>query len=523
MRAVVLLGPQAPLKTTVADGVDLAGAPRLAGDRRAFFRFLGRPISRKLIADLQARIVRQYRAKGFAFVSVSTPEQEISTGVLQVRVVEFHLGAKAVAGASPRDAAYIASRIRAHPGGPIDADLLSQDLDWLNRSAFRHIEPLITPGADFGATDLRLQATRSRPWSAYVGYANSGSPQTGLDRFFAGGQAALPLLHDAVISYQFTGSDDALFEQSRLFNLAAQPQYISHAGRIVIPTWPRQDIEASINYVRSYQPVQVFVSRQTTVETAIAYRSALSNLYARLPGEVAIGVEAKSQDSQTLFGETDILHRAFEVFQATVAYAQQETDAYGRTSADLTVRLSPGAVDHRNTSAVFTAVSQGRFNEANYLYVSGALNRSTRLPALWGQGGFSLSNTLSGQYSATALPLTEQAGLGGAGLVRGYTLDDGAFDTTLVSRNEFRTPAFAFLGSKSRLTDQLQPYAFIDAGFGKDQRTRAVVSAIGAGLGADYQLLAHVSAGVDMAWALRSANLTRRGDARLETRLSYAF
>jgi hemolysin activation/secretion protein len=523
LRAVALLGATTPLKTAVADGIDLSGAPRLAGDRNVFSRFLGQPISRKLIAEVQSQVVRQYRAKGFPFVSVSTPEQEISSGVLQVRVVEFHLGAKAAVGASPRDAAYIASRIRARPGEPIDADQLSQDLDWLNRFPFRRVEPLITPGEDFGASDLRLQTSRSRPWSAYVGYANSGSPLTGLDRYFAGGQAALPGLHDAIASYQFTGSDNALFEQSRLFDLAAQPQYISHAGRIVIPTLPRQDIEASISYVRSNQPVQVFLNRQTTVEAAIAYRSALSNISSRLPGEVAVGVEAKSQDSQTLFGDYEILHQAFEVFQITLAYAQQETDSYGRTSGELTVRLSPGSIDHRNTAGAFSSYSQGRFDAANYVYVSGDLSRSTRLPSLWGRSGFSVVSALIGQYSATPLPLTEQSGLGGAGLVRGYTLDDGAFDTALVSRNEFRAPPFAILSTTGHLIDQLSPYALLDAGFGKDQRTGTVVSAISTGFGADYQLAAHMSASVDIAWPLHRAGATRQGDARLESRFTFAF
>ena len=136
---------------------------------------------------------------------------------------------------------------------------------------------------------------------------------------------------------------------------------------------------------------------------------------------------------------------------------------------------------------------------------------------------FSLSNTLIGQYSAVALPLTEQIGLGNTSLVRGYTLDDGAFDAGLVSRNELRTPSFALLGRSGRVADQLSPYVFVDAGYGKDRSTKADAAPVSAGLGADYQLTTHLTATLDGAWAMRSVGYTRSGDARLDSRITFSF
>jgi len=246
LRAIVVLGPKDPLLANAADGIDLTRT-RLVGEQAAFAPFIGQPLSRRLITEIRAKVVRLYRDKGYPFVSLSTPEQEITTGVLQVRVLEFRLGTKTAPGASAKDAPYVESRVRAQPGEAIDTDDLSEDLDWLNRFPFRHTEAVFTPGAELGVTDLKLATSELQPWSIDVGYANSGTPKTGWDRYFAGAQAVLPGLHDAYAAYQITGSGDTLFNDGRLFNGAADPQYLSQAGRLIIPTLPRQDIEAVIS------------------------------------------------------------------------------------------------------------------------------------------------------------------------------------------------------------------------------------------------------------------------------------
>jgi hemolysin activation/secretion protein len=524
LKGVVILGANDPaLSEPTTTGVDVSRAARLNGDAGHLAGFLGQPISRKLIAQIEAEIANRYRHAGFPFVNLATPPQEITSGVLQIRVLEFRLAQKTAPGAEANDALYIESRVRAEPGQPIDTNRLAQDLDWLNRFPFRKTEAMFTPATTLGGTDLALQTTPSKPWSAYVGYSDSGSPRTGMDRYFTGFQALLPNTRDILVSYQFTGSNDELFDGGRLFNTSPDPAYVSHAGRLIIPTLARQDIEASVSYVQSTEPAQDFLVRQTTYEGTLAYRSALSDIWSVLPGEGVIGVEAKRQTSRTLFDGAVQAGSSFDVFQVTVGYAQQETDAWGRTSGDITAHISPGSVNDQNTAAAFASFSQGRFDEARYAYLSFDLNRYTLLPPVFGLAGFSLSNTLIGQYSAVALPLTEQIGLGNNSLVRGYTLDDGAFDAGVLSRNELRAPSFALLGRTGRVSDQLSPYVFLDAGYGKDRSTKIDAAPISTGLGADYQLTTHLTATLDGAWALRSVGYTRSGDARLESRVTFSF
>jgi hemolysin activation/secretion protein len=502
-----------------AQGVDASRVPQFKPFSHRLEQFIGRPLSRKLIAQIEAEIATAYRQANHPFVNLTTPAQEITSGILQIRVVEFRLNTKTASSADRKDAPYIESRIRAEPGDVIDTRLLTEDLDWLNRFPFRKSEAVFTPASVLGGSDLKLATTTVKPWSAYATYSDSGTPATGEDRYSLGGQAMLPGLHDAVASYQFTGSGDVFFDDGRPFNTAPNPSYVSQAGRLIIPTLPRQDVEVSLDYVQSNQPVQFFTSKQTTTEATLAYRSALSNIFVPLQGEALIGVEAKRQISRTSFDGDTLLGRSIDVLQILLGYAYQGSDVFGRTSLDLNLHLSPGSVDHSNNDAAFTAFSNGRFDKSQYGYLNGDFTRTTTLPALFGLSGFILVDTLIGQYSAVALPQTEQMGLGAVSLVRGYTLDDGAFDTALVSRNELHLVAFSLIKGQ----DVAAPYLFLDAGYGKDQRSKATADPASTGLAMDYRFGDHVSATIDGAWALRTTGRTRRGDARLESRVSLSF
>ena len=466
---------------------------------------------------MEAAIAREYRGAGFPFVSVSTPAQELTSGLLQVRVIEFRLAAKTASQASPFDAPYIESRVRAGEGDPIDAGLLSQDLDWLNRFPFRQSEALFTPGQALGDTNLQLQTTSFKPWSAYAGYANSGSPGTGWDRYFVGIQTVVPWLHDAYAAYQATASNDALFKDDRLFSGAAYPAYFSQAGRVTIPTFPRQALDVSIDYVRPTQTVQDFLIRQSVFEAALNYRGALSDLWRPLPGDASVGLEVKRQTSRALFSGVDVQGSSVDIFQVTLGYSARESDRFGQSSGGLTANISPGGMDRRNSDAALASFSTGRSTSAEYGYLSGTFSRLTRLPTVMGIQGLTLTDSLIGQYAAQALPLTEQIGLGSASLVRGYTLDDGAFDTALISRNELRALAFTLSFS------QMSPYVFVDAGYGKDRRTKAEAAPVSTGVGLDCQVAKRLTATLDGAWALRSVGSTHSGDVLLETRIALSF
>ncbi len=524
LRAVVLLDPTEPAGGVGdgggASGVTVSPALRLSAARaaRALAPLLQRPLSRRLIAEAQAAVAKAYRSAGYPFLSVFPPEQELTTGVLRLRVVEFRVGARTVVGArSAEEARAIAARVRLSPGGGVNAPAVSDDIDWLERDPFRKVQPIFSPGAALGETDVRLQVTDARPFGLYAGYADSGSPSTGIDRYFAGGQVAGLLGFGSLASYQVTASDDALFNEGRLFSAADRPRYLSQAARLSFQPLPRTALEVAADDVETNTPAQDFVIDQRTYELAIDLRVALSKLDPALGGwgDMRLGLAGKRQETITLFGDAAVRQTALEDYQLQLGYSVARIDRLGRFDLDLLLHVSPGGVDAANSAVRIRAVTQGRLADARYAYLGLVLDRATRLRAGW-----SWSLQMIGQYAEQPLPATEQAGLGGQGLVRGYTLDDGAYDRALVLRNELHAPP---LPVQASFMTALAPYGFIDAGFASNLASRHTQTAASLGLGLSALLASRLSAELDLARALTTGPSTRDGAWRLESRVSLAF
>lgn len=505
LTGIVLLGPTTPLAAGSVSGIDAAAVSRLnTPEAQAELKpYLGRKLSKKLIAEIEATVASYYRRQGYPFVALQTPEQEITSGVVQFRVVEFSLGKVSVEGAEHSDAAYLTGGLRVTPGQPINGDHLGEDLDWLNRNPFRRADAVFTPGRELGESDLKLQVNEDRRWRVYGGYANSGTPSTGRDRYFAGVSALLG--QDTVVSYQFTGGSDGLTKD---------PKYASHAARVFAPFAPRQAIEVTVSAVESNIAVAAFDIKQTTVETTIGYVGAMSN-FSDLQGDISGGVELKRQKREIFFGAVSVLSQPIDVYQLYAGWSHAASDRFGRYDADFSVHASPGGLGDRNSSTAFQTYSSGRVQKASYIYLRGSYDRATRL----GQSGVTLISQFIGQIESDALPESERIGLGGSSLVRGYSLDDGSYDRGAIVRNELRAAVL----NKSISKVSFSPFAFTDAGWGKDKATGADASLVSSGLGLDARVADAFSVSATAGYAWKSAPSTQSGDWRADIRLTATF
>jgi hemolysin activation/secretion protein len=154
------------------------------------------------------------------------------------------------------------------------------------------------------------------------------------------------------------------------------------------------------------------------------------------------------------------------------------------------LHISPGGLNANNTDQAMSTFTRGRVSNSDYQYLNVHLTQLSRLPKSW-----SVRNELIMQLSSNALPNTEQAGIGGEGLVRGYLLDDGAYDSIFVSRNELHLPTFNMFGDNSLL----MPYLFVDGGYGRNHHNAGSQHALSAGIGMDYQLGSTLSASASVA------------------------
>ena len=519
---VRLIGPDEAVGTAAPRGVSIGKVPGIAPQAAmaALSPYIGKPLTKALIAGMQRDLAGVWRRAGFPFVSVTAPPQEITAGVLTLRVVEFHAGKIVVEGtAVERD---LAGRVRLVPGDRIDAGALEEDLGWLNRNPFRRIEGVFAPGDALGASDFTLKVTEGKPWSVFAEYANTGSEATGRDRWSVGGGAWIPELNDMTVSYRFTRSGEFWHAGDPGSLDIARPGYLSHAARIDLPTWPRQALSIAPNFVETSETVEgtPFSFDNRTFELPILYRGALSNLVpGRYWGDVYFGGEPKWVRRTTAFAGTEVASGKAGLFNVVLGWAGDFSDVYGNTTIDARIKANPGGVVSNNTSADWAAFTGGRVTDVTYVTGGIDISRTTNLPH-----GLFWASQLTGLVANQALPDTERLSLGGYHAVRGYGIDDGAGDAGLVWRNELRLPTFSLLEKAGMgLADGASSFALLDLGHGYDFAARGHATLAGTGLGLDYAIGRNLSANVTGAVALNDAGQTRSGDWTFNANLRIAY
>lgn len=529
LRGIRLAGPKDGIDAPSSPGIRIGAIDGLppAPLERALAPFLGQPVSRKLIADIQAAVARVYRAEGYPFMSVTVPPQEITGGILTFRVVEFRTGAVVVQGADPS----LAQRVRAVPGERINAPALDEDLAWLNRTPYRSVSGVFAPGDEVGQSTLTLEVTEQKPWQVFAGWSNTGTHATGFDRSFAGFGAALPALRDSFISYQATGSWNFWQDPASVGAGPDQPNYYSQAARLVLGVGDRQSLEIVPSYVATRQTGAEadFAYRNSTLEVPVLYRTAISNfLPGRYLGDLILGTSFKTVSRTSYFAERDIGGADAGLFNLIAGWSISRPDAFGLTNLELRLVGNPGGVVDGNNAQSWSQYSAGRITDVNYVYGGADISRVTRLP-----GGYSWNSQFSGILAGEALPDTEQISLGGMFATRGYTLDDGNADTGFFWRNELRTPTLPGLSALgvAGARDQLSPYLFLDVGWGHNYSYQGVigpvasfdVSMAGVGAGIDYAFAGNLTASLVAGVALTDAGYTQPGDVTVQARLYVSF
>ncbi len=475
LAAIVLIGlndPVAPARAGVR--VDASRVP-LLNDPAFIARlkgFIGKPISGLLIAQVEAEIAKFQRERGYPFVSVSTPPQEITSGTVRFRVVEFRAGTITVSGAKRFNDAAIRERIRLETGDRIASGPLSQDLDWLNRSPFRHVTAEFAPGATPGVSNLQLNTVEQRPWNVFAGYGNSGS-RASPDRYLVGASVGDILGFNSVLSVQLTGSPNFWTNGGWPLGAKTAADYASLSGTASLPLLPRSELDLTADAIGQNSSDGTFAASTQTVEGSAIIRAALSNFLA-LPGDISVGVEARREERTRYFGGLFVDSATADVYQAVLGWNASWS---GKLSGSFGITLhgSPGGIGANNSDAAFSAYSQGRVTNATYGYVDvdAALRRDLA-------HGFALSAAFTGQAVSGPLPDTEQAALGGLDAVRGYSSDDGSYDNLALLRSELLFPQADL--SKGGHIISVVPYVFADVGIGSAV-AGASVSAASAGIG----------------------------------------
>lgn len=389
---------------------------------------IGQPLS---LGDLNAMVreaVMAYRKSDLPVVDVLVPEQEITSGVLQLVIIEGRLGDVLVEGAGNSESRALARQIRTERGEVIRESDLTEDLNWINKHPNRQVDLVFSPGSGYGETDVILRNESTKDLIGYVSLENSGTSALGEARGIFGLSWTGPLFlgMDSILSYQFTTNMDgesSLYGQSGVF-----ASYLPWRHQITL-LGAYVDTEADF-----IQNGAVFENGGENKQISGRYGIPLPSI-GRISHELELGMDFKSSNSALAFNQAQVFDTTSEIVQYSLGYNIVARDQGGAWRLDSEVVNSPGDNTNKNTDAVFATQRAGA--TANYTYGLVTLERDQRLPQGWTAYG-----RIQGQASNANLLASESLGAGGYDSVRGWEQRIVRGDSGVVASAELRTPIF---------------------------------------------------------------------------------
>lgn len=509
-----------------ATGVKLSHLPENHPDLdRSLEGFLGKPVTLAELDRVSAAIVEAYRRAGRPLVDVLIPEQDITSGTVQVAVLEFRLGEVRAEGNAFTSDERLVAEIRSEPGQLIETGKLVDDIKWLNRSPFRQVRLVLERGDTFGQTDIILQTSDQRPWRVYAGADNTGSRTTGWERFFAGFNLGDLFGLNHTFAYQATTDSDMFTDGALPHGISSDdPRYFAHSFSYTAPLPWRH--EASVfGYYSEVHPDfgTPLTSEGRSWQVSGRYAIPLPSIW-DITHEMVLGGDFKRTNNDLAFGGTAVSSSSTDVVQAVLGWTGDRSDSSGTMGVNAKVFVSPGGLSAFNDSRDYqpSATSAGRAGaRAGYAYATLDLTRVQRL-----SGGFWMKGRLTGQVSSTNLLPSEQFALGGAGTVRGFreseVLGDHGYLTSLELHAPLQTP-LSSLGAE----DELDIYAFLDHGKAFLQHAmpgeNKHASLTSAGIGLLYGWREHANIQASYGKQLSGAGIDPEDDGVLSVRLVLSF
>ncbi|MEM6883582.1 MAG: POTRA domain-containing protein, partial [Verrucomicrobiota bacterium] len=190
--------------------------------RAALDPYFNQPLTLTTTFEIRRTLADFYRDHNYPVTRIIVPEQDVSSGTLQVVVLIGKRGNITVEGNRHFSENPFRNTIRLRMGETIQAEQLLSDLEWMNQNPFRSASLVYGKGDAEGMTDIHLRVQDRFPVRVFAGYENTGNDITGDERWFLGGNWGNAFNLDHQFSYQFSTSSD--FELSR-----------SHAASYLIP------------------------------------------------------------------------------------------------------------------------------------------------------------------------------------------------------------------------------------------------------------------------------------------------
>ena len=454
------------------------------------------PLTWDALESLRSMIVRDYVERGYPFVVVTIPEQEVEGGIIQIHVTESCCGQIAYEG----NCYFSDLSFGCATGDPLYLPALLDELAWLNRNPFRRIDVVFTPGVVSGSTDLILQTTERDPLIVFGGIDNTGTRTTGSERLSAGFRYGMPWDH--VLTYQFTSA-------------ASLRKFQSHNVDYLMPLPWRHTLDLFGGWVTTEPNVGKDLKCTGTSWQICGRYEMPWNLQADRLQNVVLGVDFKRTNNDLAFGGETIIHHLLDSAQFMCGSNIAKIDDSYQWMLNTEIYFSPGHLTPHDTTKLYKQLRPGA--KAAYAYAWADLSAAYTLPSC-------MEVTFNGaaQGSTTNLLPAEQLELAGYYAVRGYPEHEINVDNGVFFNLELHSSSYAFFSC-----DRLFGLLFFDYGYGCShthfQGEPKNYELISIGPGLRYNVSSNLAFRLDFGWQLKSARPHQDRSCRLHAGLFLDF
>lgn len=384
------------------------------------------------LSALADRLAAYYRSTGYPFARAYLPPQELSSGKLQINIVEGRYG-KAVTQGEPKLAADAQAFLAPlKPGDVIESSSLERVTLLLDDQPGIKTTPIIRPGQELvGTGDLFVQVVKEKSVSGDAGIDNYGNRYTGRTRAHFDFNANSPFMLGDQITFKSLYTDEGMWFGNLGYNLPLGAD----------------GLRAQASYAHTYYSLGKDFSNLNATGTADVTTLTLSySLTRSQPKNLTLSgsyQHKKLHDSQAAVNTSS--DKSSDSIPLTLSFDLRDgLGGGGVTYGALTVTQGDLKLDSTlSATDQTTARTAGAFQKLNL--------DLARLQSLG--GNFHFFGRVSAQWANKNLDSSEKFGLGGYNGVRAYPSGEGYGDEGWLTQLELR-----YLGSA------FAPYVFHDAG-----------------------------------------------------------
>ena len=490
-KAIILIdNPQEMLKGSKLDdtrGVQMIGIQVPGKEKwlkRRLSHFIGEEISSETIDSIKEVISDYYRESHHPFVLIQVPNQEVTSGVLQLLILEGHLGEVQVEGNKWTSTERLIGYTHLRPDQAIDEGRLLNDVSFMNRNPFRRVDIVYAPGEQIGTTNVILATKDRRPLRVYAGSENTGIEPVGRGRWYTGFNWGNAFGLDHILSYQFTSA----------FNIH---RFHAHTVEYIAPLPWHHVLNICGGYSEVHPKVHRPIRRNSgwSMQGSLRYTIPLQ-IYRYLEHEITAGFDFKRTNNTFEFSENyPRFGKNVNLSQLVFGYGGNYERNHFRLDFNGDIYWSPGGIFADQSNADYESLRPDAKNR--WVYFRGSFVYLQRLPK-----AFSFSFLARGQISSQNLLPSEQFGLGGYDTVRGYDQRELNKDGAILLSTEARSPALPVI---KPWNDAVQFLIFLDYGWGDDHNALPQGSKadylLGTGPGMRYTIEPYLTARLD--WGIK--------------------